>query len=54
MIASKVFILEKDGNKTPAFYIHNQDYTYNLFVDINGGCRQNCNYKYQNDKELKI
>lgn len=55
MTVNKVIIFENDGNQTPAFYIHNQDYTYNLFVDINGGCRQNCNYKYQLDKtKLKI
>lgn len=51
MIVSKVLIIDEN---IPAFYIHNEDYTYNLFVDINGGCRQHCNYMYVEDGELKI
>lgn len=51
MTVSKVLIVDEN---IPAFYIHNEDYTYNLFVDINGNCRQTCYYKYIEDDSLKI
>ena len=54
MVASKVFILEKDGNKTPAILIKDESSSFMIFIDINKRIRFDAAYIYQNDKELKI
>lgn len=36
LIVREVEIIEDNGKTTPAFYIHNEDYTYRHWVFIDG------------------
>ena len=38
LIVKEVEIIEDGGKTTPAFYIHNEDYTYRHWVFIDGRC----------------
>lgn len=55
MIAAKVVINEGNGIKTPAMFIHDEQYKYTLFIDNKGSIRQDVkNYTYCDDPCIKF